>query len=301
MTARKLANDQDFNGRKGTNLGAPSSANDTARKTDVDSAYTNAISRANHTGTQLAATISDFNTAVRLNRLDQLANPTGSVSLNSQKITNLADPTSAQEAATRNYVDTALSGLTGGLQFKGTVKVAVASNVNIASPGTTTLDGVTISNGDVVLLTAQTTGSQNGPYTFNGSGSSMVRATNWDTSGEANIGSFWVVQQGTQADSFAIMTNDTFTLATTTAAFQFIGVAPSATLPFEADLGDGSSTQFTCTHNFGTKAVLVSVRRVASPYDEIDVYTAFATTNTVSIEPDETWSTNQMHVVISKA
>lgn len=302
MTARKLANDQDFNGRKGTNLGTPSSNNDTARKVDVDNAQAFAISRTNHTGTQLAATISDFNTAVRTNRLDQMANPTGSVSLNSQKITALADPTSAQEAATKAYVDAQLAGLSGGLQFKGTVVVAHAANVNIAAPGTAVFDGVTVATGGIVLLTAQTTGSQNGPYTFNGSGSSMTRAPNWDTAGEANVGSFWVVQQGTHADSFAIMTNDTFTLATDTAAFQFIGVAPSATLPFEADLGDGSATSFNCDHNFGTKAVLVSVRRVASPYDEIGpVYCSFPTINRVTIEPDETWSTNQMHVVISKA
>ena len=37
--------------------------------------------------------ISDFDTGVQANRLDQMAAPTGSVSLNSQKITNLADPT----------------------------------------------------------------------------------------------------------------------------------------------------------------------------------------------------------------
>lgn len=301
MTARKLANDQDFNGRKGINLGAPSGDSHTARRIDVDNAQAYAISRTNHTGTQLAATISDFNSAVRLNRLDQLANPTGSVSLNSQKIIALADPTSAQEAATMNYVDNAVAGLAGGLQFKGTVKVATSANVNIASPGTSTFDGITVSTGELVLLAAQTTGSQNGPYVFNGAGSSMTRATNWDTSGEAQVGSFWVVTQGTHADSFAIMTNDTFTLATTTATFQYISVAPAAVLPFEADLGDGASTSFNCDHNFGTKAVLVSVFRNASPYDEIDVYVARATTNRVTVEPDEVWSAAQMHVIVSKA
>jgi hypothetical protein len=40
--------------------------------------------RANHTGTQAASTISDFDTQVRTSRLDQMAAPTGSVSVNSQ-------------------------------------------------------------------------------------------------------------------------------------------------------------------------------------------------------------------------
>ena len=47
------------------------------------------LSRANHTGTQLSATISDLATTVQAYRLDQFAAPTASVSLNSQKITNL--------------------------------------------------------------------------------------------------------------------------------------------------------------------------------------------------------------------
>ena len=48
--------------------------------------------------------ISDFDTGVRTNRLDQMAAPTASVSLNSQTITNLADPVNA-DAATQRFVD----------------------------------------------------------------------------------------------------------------------------------------------------------------------------------------------------
>lgn len=60
--------------------------------------------RANHTGTQTASTISDFNTAVRTNRLDQMAAPTASVSLNSQKLTNVLNPTADQDAVTLKYL-----------------------------------------------------------------------------------------------------------------------------------------------------------------------------------------------------
>ena len=70
--------------------------------------------RANHTGTQTASTISDFNTAVRTNRLDQMAAPTGSLSVNTQKITNVVDPTSPQDASTKAYVDTQVNALVNG-------------------------------------------------------------------------------------------------------------------------------------------------------------------------------------------
>ncbi len=61
------------------------------------------LDRANHTGTQLASTISNFDTQVRTSRLDQMAAPTGSLSINSQKLTNVADPTSNQDAVTLKY------------------------------------------------------------------------------------------------------------------------------------------------------------------------------------------------------
>ena len=72
----------------------------TAAKMAVDP-----YARANHTGTQLASTVSDFDTQVRTNRLDQLAAPTASVALNAQKLTGVANPTLTQDAVTLNYLD----------------------------------------------------------------------------------------------------------------------------------------------------------------------------------------------------
>lgn len=301
MAGRKSSSNKDMNGKKIIGLGAPTAASsDASRISDVEAAQAYAISRANHTGTQLASTISNFDTQVRTNRLDQMAAPTAAVALGSQKITGLADPTAAQDAATQAYVLAQLAGVSSGLAFKGTVRGATTVNVNIAS-APATIDGITPANGDVFLLEGQSTGAQNGPYVWTSAGAAMARATNWDAAGEAVLGSFWVVREGTFAEKFAIMSNDTFTFNTTTAAFVHVGVAPSVTAPFEADLGDGAATSFDCDHNFNTRAVIVSVRRVASPYDEIDVYNEAPTVNRITIKPDEVWSTGQFHVVISKA
>lgn len=49
--------------------------------------------------------ISGFDTQVRTSRLDQMATPTGSISMGSQKITNLGTPTASGDATTKGYSD----------------------------------------------------------------------------------------------------------------------------------------------------------------------------------------------------
>jgi len=92
--------------------------------------------RANHTGTQLASTISDFDTQVRTSRLDQMTAPTGSVSLNSQKITNLATPTLNTDASTKAYVDTSIANLIDGapgtLDTLNEIAAAINDTANFA-------------------------------------------------------------------------------------------------------------------------------------------------------------------------
>ena len=81
------------------------------------------LARANHTGTQTAATISDFDTQVRTSRLDQMAAPTAAVSLNSQKITNLANPVDNGDAVSLGYL-TGQKGANNGIApLDGTGKV----------------------------------------------------------------------------------------------------------------------------------------------------------------------------------
>jgi hypothetical protein len=174
----------------------------------------------------VASNINDFNTAVRTNRLDQMSVPTASVSLNSQKITNLLDPTNDQDAATKAYVDAARS----GLDVKQSVRVATTPNdqgtlISQGLNGLLTIDGVTVSVGDRVLVKdLPMNASDNGIYVV--AAGAWSRAIDADSSAEVTAGMFTFVAEGTtNADSgWVLTTNDTITLGTTALAFaQFSG------------------------------------------------------------------------------
>lgn len=302
MTATKAVSSKDMNGLKIVNMGDGSAATDAVTKQQLDANSTADRSRANHTGSQLASTISDFNTAVRLNTLDQLAAPTSDLSIGSHKLTNVTNPTANQDAATKSYVDSSIGALSGGLVFKGSVRVASGANVSVTN-APATVDGVAPTNGDVVLLTAQTTGTEGGPWVWNGAGSAMARPANWDTSAEAAPGSLWVVVQGTYDNQLVVLTNDSFTLGTTTPTFVFINPAAAS----DNDTGYTTTspavtagTTWTVTHNLNSRAVTVAVYRSASPYDEVDVYITRDTVNAIGVTPDIAMASGEYTVVVSK-
>ena len=112
---------------------------------------TDPLARANHTGTQLAATVSDFDTQVRTNRLDQMAAPTGSVSANSQKITNLATATTSTDAINKDYVDSKIGAADGIASLDAGGKVPASELPDIAISDTF----VVVSEAAMLALTAE--------------------------------------------------------------------------------------------------------------------------------------------------
>ena len=150
--------------------------------------------------------ISDFDAGVRTNRLDQMAAPTGAVSLNSQKITGLADPTADADAANKGYVD----GVAQGLDVKDSVVATTTANgtLSTAFANGQSIDGVTLQTGDRILIKNQSTASQNGIYNVNASGAPS-RATDMATGANA-AGAFVFVEQGTvNAENGFVCTSDT--------------------------------------------------------------------------------------------
>lgn len=203
----------------------------------------------------VASNINNFDTAVRTSRLDQMAVPTSSVSLNSQKITSLAEPTNDQDAATKSYVDAARS----GLDVKQSVRVATTEF--IALSGTQTIDGVSVIAGNRVLVKDQGAAT-NGIYDV--AAGSWSRSTDADISAEVTAGMFTFVSEGTaNADSgWVLTTNDTITLGTTVLSFaQFSGAG-------QITAGSGL-TKSGNTLNVGT----ASSSRIVVNSDDIDLAT----------------------------
>lgn len=151
--------------------------------------------------TLTAAKISDFDTQVRTNRLDQMAAPTAAVSMNGQKLTGLAAPTADTDAATKVYVDAAIQ----GLDPKESVRAATTANIATLS-GTMTIDDIALVAGNRVLVKNQSTAAQNGIY--------VVQAGAWARADDANtwdelISAFVFVESGTaNADCGFLFTVD---------------------------------------------------------------------------------------------
>lgn len=194
----------------------------------ISALATNPLARANHTGTQTASTISDLATTVQGYRLDQFAAPTAAVSMNSQKITNLAAPTAGSNDAARIVdVETAVQSAAAGIDSKASVRAVATANV--ALTGLQTIDGITLVATDRVLLTGQTTASQNGVYVV--APGAWTRALDADANGEITPGAFWFVEEGTTYGKTQWRCNNTgaITVGTTSITIVQFGAANSYT------------------------------------------------------------------------
>ena len=110
--------------------------------------------------------ISDFDSGVQTNRVDQLASATNPVTG--------VTPTADAHFATKGYVDS----VSQGLDVKGSVKVATTANITLS--GTQTIDGVSVSADERVLVKNQSTASQNGLY--------LCKASTWERTDDLAAG-----------------------------------------------------------------------------------------------------------------
>lgn len=245
------------------------------------------LARGNHSGTQFRSTISDFDAGVQATRLDQMAAPTVDLSLNTRKITNLGNPTTAQDATTKYYVDSVATGLDVKLSCR------VGSVVNVAMTYTATggtsargqmtlapnsVDGITLAVTNRVLLKNQTVPAQNGIWVVStlGTGANGIwdRAPSFDSDIEVTSGAFTFIEEGTQAGTGWVLTTPNPII---------LGGASGTGLAFSQFSGAGSYiagaglTQSGLTFN-----AIGTANRITVAADSIDIASNYAGQNTIT-------------------
>jgi hypothetical protein len=166
------------------------------------------LNRANHSSTQLAATISDFTAAVQALRWETMTAPNAPVNMNSQQFSSLPAASGNGQAVEYAQFNTALANIATGMDLKETQAQVVATvNINTASPGAT-ISGHAMVAADRVLLSAQTTASQNGLWVWNGAASALTRAPDASAAGSIMGGTMVVVgdEDGTNPNTVWMQT-----------------------------------------------------------------------------------------------
>lgn len=252
---------------------------------------TNPLDRTNHSGTQAASTISNLASTVQGYSLSSFAAPTANIPLAGFTFTGARAPTAPGELVEYSWVIGQIEQAASGISSKPAVRAVAVANVASMS-GPQTIDGVALVAGDRVLLTAQTTASQNGPW--------VVRATAWTRppAGQDNdeliTGALWLATEGTlAATQWRLTTTGAITPGTTAVSIVQFGAAASYTVGNGLTLtgnsfavgagngilstagqvavdpavvgrktvgtitGDGATTAFPVTHNLSNTGVIV--------------------------------------------
>ena len=198
---------------------------------------------------------------------------TGNFNFNSNKGVNLGIPTVSTDAATKSYVDSAVSALNSLFKMKPNVRAATTVNITISNPATAVFDSITLTSGQLLLVKDQSSAAENGIYVFNGSGSALTRIPEMDAWTEVN-GAVTTVDEGTlKADTMWLCTsNSGGTIGSTAITWTQIptsaGLSSSNFVDKEVPSGsiNGSNTAFTLanTPTAGSEHVFLNGQLQAS-------------------------------------
>jgi hypothetical protein len=251
--------------------------------------------------------------------------------LSASRILNLPDATDPQEPATLAQVRTFVE----GLAWKDSVRVSTQGNINLSAPGAT-IDGISMSSGDRVLVRLQTSEPGNGIYVWTGAATPMTRALDASTFAELEA-AVVTVEEGTDGGTQWRQTQVNGTIDSSNVVWTaFAAVIPLAsettagrieiatqaetdvgtddqraitplklttwsgkTKRYTSDIGDGSATSFTLTHNLGTRALQVAIYRNSGNYDQIEAEVRHTSTSALTLLFTLAPTSNQFTAVVT--
>jgi len=228
----------------------------------------------------------------------------GAIAMGTNKITGLGDPSAAQDAATKAYVDTIATGINAheAVSYASTANITgtyangtAGVGATLTGTGSLVIDGYTFVSGDAgtnvaggtgirVLLKDQTNTDQNGIYALTACVSTtswtLTRAYDYDALGEVAAGDFTYVLLGTANTKF------TFVETSKPAAISGVGTALNA-ITFGVFANGNLSGIVTGTQggtgiNNGSKTITISGNvTIGSSTDTVAFATGGATTVTL--------------------
>ena len=267
--------------------------------------------------------------------LSEFGAPTADLSMGTNKVTNVVDPTNAQDAATKQYVD---DSVVGGLVYQGGYNASTnspalsgASNIALTKGWVYTVTvagtfiGTAVEIGDVIIVETDIAANSNPPVT---DFTIVQRNVDLATNTVAGIASF------PTANGFATMTggaaqlsagaavtalgsaSQTVTITTdafgkvTSAIEQNIVVATSQVTSFDssvdtlieatqfkASVGNGSATSYVVNHALNTRDVIVQVYDNTT-YETVQCKVIRTDVNNVTVSTAAAAILNGLRVVI---
>jgi len=280
----------------------------------------------------LAGCIGGTNGAVPVGNLSLsfFAVPTAALSMGTQKITNVVDPTAAQDAATKNYVDTTFAG-SGALIYQG------GYDATTTPPSTGVKQGWTyavtkggnasgfwspaLEIGDLIIANVDAPSSA-ADWTEINKNIDVATATvqgiaNFPTAGGLSVSSGAVsmanvITAGSTGDAAKTPSITVDAKGRVTAlSEQNIAIAASQVKNFCTEVVScqtarekagtiGNATTWTITHGFGTRNVMVQVYSNTAPYDNVEVKITRPNTNDVTITVAKNPGASALNYMIQK-
>lgn len=252
--------------------------------------------------------------------------------LSAGRISNLLPAVSANDAVVLSQLEAAIQ----GLAWKDDVIAAsTGGNVNLASPGAS-LDGVTLTSGDRILLKDQTAPAENGIYVWTGAAAALTRAVDASTGAELSAAVVTASQGTTNAGTSWRQSAVVTTIDTDPVTFASFGASPGAATTtstgvvelatqtevdtgtdtsrvvtpetlanstrtikrFAASFGDGVATSFNIVHNIGQTDVDVVVWETTGTLRQVDCEVRIVDANTVQILTNTAIAANAYRAVV---